>query len=87
MVLNLFFPPCIVAIVTTFKEMDATRWGWFALAYQLCTGYLLAFISYQTGIWLFCGASFSIGTAAAALILLALLYAIFRRGYKGAPAK
>ncbi|MBO7741527.1 MAG: hypothetical protein J6S21_03145, partial [Victivallales bacterium] len=87
MVVNLFFPPCMVAIITTFREMESKRWGCFALFFQTCTGYILAFLSYQLGIWLFFGARFSLTTACAVLVIAAIIYAVIRPGHKGAAAQ
>lgn len=87
MVVNLFFPPCLVAIITTFREMGSKGWGWFALIFQLFVGYVLAFLSYQLGTWLFFGASFGIGTGVALLVILGILYAIARPGHKGSEVK
>ena len=44
-------------------------------------------LSYQLGSWLFCGAAFSIGTVIALIIVAAILYALFRPGYKGNERK
>jgi ferrous iron transport protein B len=49
MVFNLFIPPCVVAIVATFREMGSKAWGWFAFAFQLFVGYLLALNAFQVG--------------------------------------
>lgn len=46
---NLFIPPCIVAVVNTFKEMGSKAWGWFAVAFQMFVGYILALNAYQIG--------------------------------------
>jgi len=49
MLFNLFIPPCIVAVVNTFKEMGTRAWGWFAVGFQMFVGYLLALNAYQFG--------------------------------------
>ncbi len=49
MVFNLFIPPCVVAIVATFREMGSKAWGWFAFAFQMFVGYLLALNAFQVG--------------------------------------
>ena len=49
MVFNLFIPPCVVAVVTTFREMGSKAWGWFAFAFQMFVGYLLALNAFQIG--------------------------------------
>ena len=46
---NLFIPPCIVAVVNTFKEMGTKAWGWFAVGFQFLVGYTLALNAFQIG--------------------------------------
>ena len=46
---NLFIPPCIVAVVNTFKEMGSKAWGWFAVGLQFLVGYTLALNAFQIG--------------------------------------
>ena len=74
---NLFVPPCVVAIVNTFKEMGCAKWGWFAVGFQLFVGYLLALNAYQVGSVLV-GAGFSLGAGIALLVDLVVLWSIFR---------
>ena len=77
MLFNLFVPPCMVAIAVTFREMGSKAWGWFAVAFQLFVGYVLALSVYQIGM-LISGGGFGVGTAAAILLDLFCLWAIFR---------
>ena len=77
MVLNLFDPPCIVAMSTTMREMGSKKWGWIAIGYQALVGYLLAFVSYQLGS-LFYGSAFGIGQGVAVLVVLAVVYFVAR---------
>ena len=77
LVFNLFVPPCLVAIVTTFKEMGQAKWGWFAVAFQLFVGYFIALNVFQIGC-LIAGGGFGVWTAVALLLDLAVLYFIFR---------
>ena len=81
MILNIFDPPCIVAMSTTMREMGSKKWGWIAIGYQALVGYVLAFVSYQLGS-LFFGASFGIGQGIAALVVLAVIYLIVRPARK-----
>lgn len=55
MILNLFDPPCLVAMVTIAREMGDKMWAAIALGFQLVLGYCLAFSVYQLGGWLFYG--------------------------------
>ena len=81
MVFNLFMPPCIVAIAVTFMEMGSKAWGWFAVAFQLFVGYVLALSVYQLGI-LFAGGGFGLWTAVAILADLWCLWMVFRPAKK-----
>ena len=83
MVFNLFVPPCMVAIATTFREMGSKAWGWFAVAFQLVVGYVIALSAYQIGM-LVCSGKFGVWTAIAILVDLVVLWAIFRPASKGA---
>lgn len=83
MLLNLFNPPCIAAMSTIMREMDTKFWGYFAIGYQLVLGYVVAFIGYQLGTWLFFGGSFTAMTLIALLILALAIFMVVRPGYKG----
>ncbi len=74
---NLFVPPCLVAIVATFREMGAAKWGWFAMAFQLFVGYVLALNAYQLGAWIVAG-RFGVGTVAALLVDVFVLWMVVR---------
>ncbi|MBR4673688.1 MAG: ferrous iron transporter B [Victivallales bacterium] len=78
MVCNLFFPPCLVAIAATWREMGSRKWGCIAIGFQLLVGYCLALVCFRLGVLIWAGASFGIGQIAAILIIVAVLYAVFR---------
>ncbi|MBR1870464.1 MAG: ferrous iron transporter B [Kiritimatiellae bacterium] len=82
MLFNLFVPPCLVAIVNTFKEMGSAKWGWFATIFQLFVGYVIALNAFQIGALLTDSSLLSTGNyialAVAAVIDLFVLWAIFR---------
>lgn len=82
MLLNLFNPPCIAAMSTIMREMGSKAWGWFAILYQVVLGYVVAFIGYQMGTWLFFGGSFNAFTAIAILLIIGIVYMVVRPGYK-----
>ncbi len=82
MIFNLFNPPCIVAIVTAFREMGSKKLGWLCVAFQLTVGYILAFVTYQLGAWLFFSEPFTAWTAIAIIAVLLVLYLVFRKGPK-----
>ena len=83
MLFNLFVPPCMVAIAVTFREMGSRRWGWFAIAFQLFVGYVLAMSVYRIGV-LVAGGGFGIWTALALLLDAWCLWMIFRPARGGA---
>ena len=85
LVFNLFVPPCMVAIATTFREMGSQQWGWFAMVFQLAVGYVIAFSSYQLGM-LACGGGFGLWTAVTLAVDAFVLWAIFRPAPKEALA-
>ena len=78
MILNLFDPPCIVAIATIAREMGDRKWAAIAIGFQLVLGYCMAFVAYNLGSWLFYDAAFGIGQGIAIILCLAALYFIFR---------
>ena len=78
MLFNLFVPPCMVAIAVTFREMGSRKWGWFAIAFQLFVGYVLAMSVYRIGV-LVAGGGFGIWTALALLLDAWCLWMILRR--------
>ncbi len=78
MVCNLFFPPCIVAIVATWREMGGAKWGCVAIGFQMLVGYLLALVSFRLGIFFWAGVPFGVGQIAAVLVIVLVLFAVFR---------
>ena len=79
MVLNLFDPPCVVAMATILREMGSRKWGWIAIGYQVAMGYVLAFLSFQLGSWWFFGSGFGIGQAIALLVIVMIIYFVVRK--------
>ena len=77
MLFNLFVPPCMVAIAVTFREMGSRKWGWFAVAFQLFVGYVLAMSVYRIGL-LIAGGGFGVWTALALLLDAWCLWMIAR---------
>lgn len=78
MILNLFDPPCIVAMATLGREMGSKKWTAIGIGYQVVLGYAMAFIAYQLGSFLFYGASFGIGQIIALLVVLLIVFLIVR---------
>ena len=92
LVFNLLCAPCFAAIGAIKREMNNTKWTWFAIGYQTIFAYTVALCIYQFGM-LFTGGGFTAGTAAAVILVLIFLYLLFRpqkeRGMlkMGTPAK
>ena len=74
---QLFVPPCMVAIATTFREMGSRTWGWIATGFQLFVGYVLSMSVFQIG-RLVSDGEFGIWTALAILTDLFCIWAVFR---------
>ena len=78
MILNLFDPPCGVAMATIAREMGDRKWAALAIGFQIMLGYGMAFVAYNIGSWLFYGAAFGIGQVLAIVVSLAALWMIVR---------
>ena len=78
LVFNLLDSPCLAAIATMAQQMQSRKWFWFAVLYQNVFAYGVSLCVYQLGSVIL-GVPVGLGTAAAALILLFLLYMLFRR--------
>ncbi len=78
MILNLFDPPCVVAMATIAREMGDRKWAVLAIGFQIMLGYGMAFVAYNIGSWLFYGAAFGIGQVLAIVVSLAALWMIVR---------
>ena len=78
MILNLFDPPCVVAIATIAREMGDRKWAAIAILFQVAIGYSMALVTYQLGGWLFYGMPFGLGQGVAIVLCLATLYFILR---------
>ena len=77
MVFNLLCAPCFAAIGAIKREMNNRKWTWFAIGYQCGFAYLIALMINQFGGW-FLGAGNIIGTIVAVIVLVGLLYMLFR---------
>ena len=81
MLFNIFNAPCLVAIVTAFREHASRKWGWITFAFQMGVGYGLALVVYQLGMLITEGV-FGLGTVFAILLVLFVLWALFRPAKK-----
>lgn len=77
LVFNMLNSPCLAAISTMAKEMNDRKWFWFAVVFQNVFAYAIALIVYQIGM-VVSGGGFGVGTVAAIIVLIFLLYMLFR---------
>ena len=79
MIFNLLCAPCFAAIGAIKREMNNWKWTAFALSYMTIFAYVISMIVYQIG-GLFTGeATFNVFTVIAGVVLLTLMYLIFRK--------
>ncbi len=77
LVFNLLCAPCFAAIGAMKREMNNSKWLWFAIGYQTGLAYVAALCIYQIGI-LFSGAAISFWTVLAFLFIIGIIYLLFR---------
>jgi len=82
MIFNLLCAPCFAAIGAIKREMGSAKWTLGTVAYMCGFAYAISMIVYQLVGLALGEATFGIFTVIAVLTLLALLYLIFRKGYK-----
>ena len=70
--------PCFAALGAIKEEMGSSKWFRFALLYQLCFSYSIAFMVYQIGSVLVLKTGFNIETAIACVVLVVYMYLLFR---------
>ncbi len=77
LVFNLLCAPCFAAIGAIKREMNNTKWTWFAIGYQCGLAYAVALMVYQIGS-AFTGSLNVVGLLAALVILGGIIYMLFR---------
>ena len=77
LVFNLLCAPCFAAMGAIKREMNNAKWFWFAIGYQCGLAYVVSLCIYQIGTLITTG-TFGIGTAVAILLIIAILYLLFR---------
>ena len=77
MVFNLLCAPCFAAMGAIKREMNNTKWFWFAIGYQSILAYIVAMCIYQIGT-VFTTGAFGIGTVAAILFVIAFIWLLVR---------
>lgn len=84
LVFNLLCAPCFAAIGAIKREMNNTKWTWFAIGYQTIFAYGIALLINQFGNLFSKGfSSCGIGTVLAFFVLIGFLYLLFRPASKG----
>lgn len=74
---NLLDSPCLAAISTMAQELNNRKWFWFAILFQNLFAYAVTMIVYQLGMLIAHGV-FGVGTAIAIVILIFMLFMLFR---------
>lgn len=78
LIFNLLDSPCLAAISTMAEELKDRKWFWGALLFQNAFAYIITFIVYQFALLFMDHQAFSTGTVVAVIILIVLLYFLFR---------
>ena len=77
LIFNLLCAPCFAAMGAIKREMNSSKWTWFAIGYQCVFAYVISLIVYQVGV-LCTGGAFSFWSAIALILAAVLIYLIFR---------
>lgn len=77
MVFNLLCAPCFAAMGAIKREMNNTKWFWFAIGYQTLLAYVVSLCVYQIGSLVTTGA-FGIGTIVAVVLIAVFIYLLVR---------
>ncbi len=76
---NMLCAPCFAAIGAIRREMGNIKWTLIAIGYQTLLAYLVSFVIYQLGKVIFLGVGFSFGIIIAILVIIFVLYMMFRK--------
>lgn len=82
MIFNLLCAPCFAAMGAIKKEMNSGKWTIFAIAYMCILAYVISMMVYQIGGIITGETSFNIFTVIAIVLLITLIYLLFRKGHK-----
>ena len=83
MIFNLLCAPCFAAMGAIKREMNNAKWTLGAIGYMCGFAYVVSLIVFQLGGLVTGEAAFGIGTVAALVLLVGILYLLFRKGYQG----
>lgn len=88
MLFNQLCVPCFAAIGAIRGEMNSAKWTWATIAYQMGFAYAIALMVNQFGSVLFLGKPVGVWTVIAGILLVGMLYMMFRKNkYTGTVAK
>ena len=73
MLFNILCAPCFAACGAIRREMNSSRWTWFAIGYMTLWAYVIAFITYQLGLYFTCG---TLGSAQVLAGIMSFIIAI-----------
>ena len=77
LVFNLLCAPCFAAMGAIKREMNNTKWFWFAIGYQCILAYVVSLCIFQIGTLITAG-TFGVGTVVAFLLIIGFIYLLFR---------
>ncbi len=77
LVFNLLCAPCFAAMGAIKREMNNTKWFWFAIGYQTALAYIVSLCIYQIGTLITTGV-FGVGTVVAFVFVIAFIYLLLR---------
>lgn len=86
LVFNLLCAPCFAAMGAIKREMNNSKWFWFAIGYQTVLAYVVSLCVFQIGNLVLTG-SFGIGTAAAFLLVIGFIWLLFRPYHESGTLK
>ncbi len=75
---NLLCAPCIAAIGTIRRQMESAKWTWFAIGYMTLFAWCVGTMIFQFGGLITGEIEFSVWTVVAIVILLGMLFQLFR---------
>lgn len=78
LIFNLLCAPCFAAMGAIKREMNSTKWTWFAIAYMCVFAYAVSLIFYQLGL-LFTTGTFTTWIAVAFAVLALMFYLLLRK--------
>lgn len=82
MIFQLLCAPCFAAMGAIKREMNNAKWTLFSIGYMTIFAYVISLIVYQLGGWMTGIVHFNFFTVVAIVLLIGLLYLLFRKGYQ-----